>query len=254
MILSEFGIGHHYWHEESLTAIGVPPKCGCSAVKYALLMASNPHLGPLFAQDMSRVHSYSHLVMAKTGSQILRSAKRIFVTRSPLKRIISGFVSKFIMAPEIAITKSLCDISEMPHELMTFRTYVNSIANIPDSYLDPHFRSQESFLILPLEEYELLSLDVERGRKYSEFLESVYSGSSQGFLDLDIKHENNRAGIAVNYDYPVSPGQFVDFPVKKIRYLRENGCQMPKESFFFDGLPDIVNKRFSFDVEINGGM
>lgn len=251
MIVSEFGIGHHYWHEEGQTVICVPPKCGCSAIKYALLMASNPHLGSLFAQDMSRVHSYSHLVMAKTPSQVLKSSRRIFVTRNPLKRLISGFISKFVMAPENIIIKSICDISETPFDLMSFRTYVDTICNMPDSYLDPHFKSQESFLALPLEQYEFLSLDFGDQKKYSDFLENIHSGSSEAYLDLNEKHENIRAGTSVNYNFPVTPGQFSDFPVKKVRYLRENGSKISKVSFIYDGLDAIVRKRFGFDFELN---
>lgn len=251
MILNEFGIGHHYWHEKEQIAICVPPKCGCSAIKYALLMASNPHLGSLFAQDMSRVHNYSHLVMTKTPSQIFRSSRRIFVTRDPIKRIISAFISKFIMAPESIVTKTICDISETPLDLMTFRNYVETISNMPDCYLDPHFRSQESFLSLPPDQYEFLSLDFGDDKKYSEFLDNIYPGSSEGYLELNKNHEDVRSGISVKYDFPATPGIFSDFPVKKIRYLRENGSVIPKLSLIFDGMNDIMQKRFDFDFELN---
>lgn len=214
-------------------------------------MASNPHLGSLFAQDMSRVHNYSHLVMAKTPSQISRSSRRVFVTRDPIDRVISAFVSKFIMAPENIVIKNICDISEVPSDLMTFRTYVETISNMPDSYLDPHFRSQESFLALPPEEYEFLSLDFGDKKKYSEFLEGIYSGSSEEYLKLNEKHEDVRAGLSANYDFLAVLGQFSDFPVKKIRYLRENGSNIRKSFFMFDGLSDIIRKRFDFDFELN---
>jgi hypothetical protein len=252
MIYGEFGIGYHYWHEPSQTVFCAPPKCGCSAMKQALLMAGHPHLDVLFAQDTSRLHHFSHYAMVKRKSQISGAARRIFIARDPARRALSGFLSKFVLYPEAAITQAICDVGELSAEDMTFRIFVKALANVPDVYLDPHFRSQEDFLVMPLEDYEVISLDSPGRITYSQLLDGIQPGSAERYLALQQAQEASKIGPVIDQGRAIIPGRLADTPVKHLRYLRVNGSSLPAEELIFDGFEDLVRQRYELDGHING--
>ena len=220
-------------------------------MKYALLMASNPQLGVLFAQETSRLHSFSHLVMVKRKSQIATASRRVFIARDPARRIVSGFLSKFVLTPETTITQTICNFAELSADEMNFRTYVKTLSNMPDVYLDPHFRSQEDFLVMPIEDYQVVSLDNEQSLTYDGILNDIYPGSSERYFALSEAHEFARLGPVVDRDRIIVPERLSEAPVKHLRYLRANGSSLPREEFIFAGFEEIVRQRYDFDYQIN---
>lgn len=252
MIYGEFGNGHHYWHEPTRTVFCAPPKCGCSAMKQALLMAGHPHLDVLFAQETSRLHRFSHYAMVKRKSQISGAARRIFIARDPVRRALSGFLSKFVLDPETAITQVICDVGELSAEDMTFRIFVKTLVNVPDVFLDPHFRSQEDFLVMPLEDYEVISLDNPGRITYSQLLDAIQPGAAERYLALRQAQEASSFGPVTDQGRTVIPGRLADTPVKHLRYLRINGSSLPAEELIFDDFEDLLRQRYEFDWHING--
>lgn len=220
-------------------------------MKFALLMASNPQLGVLFAQETSRLHNFSHLVMVKRKSQITTASRRVLIARDPARRIVSGFLSKFVLSPETTITQTICDFAELSADQMNFRIYVKTLSNMPDVYLDPHFRSQEDFLVMPVEDYQVVSLDEGRGATYDGILNDIHPGSSEHYFALSESHEFARLGPVIDSERIIVPERLSDAPVKHLRYLRANGSCLPREEFLFSGFEEIVRQRYDFDYQIN---
>lgn len=251
MIYAEFGLGHHYWHEPSKTVFCVPPKCGCSAMKYALLMASHPHFGVLFDGDTSRVHHFSHLTMVKRKSQIMQAERRIMIARDPVRRMLSAFLSKFVLNPEPHITQSVCNFTEFSADDLSFRQFALALDTIPDTYLDAHFRSQEDFLVMRIEDYAVVSLDIPSGQAYSSLLNGISPGSVERYFSLLAHEETTNHGALKDGTPVMASGTFADMPVKQLRYLRMNGSPLPVEAFAFEGLMDIAKRRYAMDFQIN---
>lgn len=251
MIHGEFGIGHHYWHGASRSVFCIPPKCGSSAMKYALLMASHPHLGVLFEEDTSRVHQFSHLTMVKRKSQIIDAERKIFIARDPARRALSAFLSKFVYYPESHITQSICGFAEISMDDISFRNYIKTICEVPDAYLDPHFRSQEDFILMPIDEYEVISIDRSKGDSYSSIIDSIYCGGSQNYFSLLEREEIRKIGPVKDGARDTLRGRLVDVPVKQLRYLRINGSSLPAEEFWFDGFEEGMRERYEYDYRIN---
>jgi hypothetical protein len=247
----DFGLGYHFWHDATQTALCVPPKGGSSAMKYALLMAGHPHLGVLVPEQPSRVHGFSHLVLVKRKSQIVEAKQRIFVARSPLRRVISAFLSKFVLVPEDKIIGGICKLAEISPEDMTFRTYVQTLAIMPDTYLDPHFCSQEHFFCLPFKKYKVISIEGQATRGYSHVLNAIHPDASENFRTIETQAENRTFGCVRDGAWPIVSGRLADVPVKRLRYLRLNGGALPAAEFLFDGCEALVNTRYAFDAELN---
>jgi hypothetical protein len=248
----EFGIGHHYWHGPTRTAICVPPKCGSSVMKYALIMAENPHLGVLFRDEPSRVHGFAHLALVKRKSQIAEAKRRVFVLRNPVRRTLSAFISKFVYWPDDAVLHGICALAEIAPEDMTYRLFVQTVAAMPDVYLDPHFCSQEHFFCLPYKKYELLSLDADGANAYAAMLDTIHPGSSVTFREFEARAKVAKLGPIEDAERPIAPARLADLPAKRLRYLRMNGAALPDGEFLFDGCEQTILARYAFEATLNG--
>ncbi|WP_420382140.1 sulfotransferase family 2 domain-containing protein [Novosphingobium sp.] len=251
MFGGEFGIAHHYWHEATRTVICVPPKCGSSAIKYALIMAEHPHLGALFRNEPSRVHGFAHLALVKRKSQIVEAGRRLFMVRNPVRRTLSAFLSKFVVWPDDDVLRGICALAEIPPDDMTFRLFVQTVAAMPDVQLDPHFCSQEHFFCLPQKDYELMSVDSEGGNAFAGLLNGIHPGSSATFREFEARAVEAKLGPVEHGERPAVRGRLADLPVKRLRYLRFNGADLPDGEFLFDGCEQTILARYAFDATLN---
>ncbi len=247
MFGNAFGYAHHYAfnHDGRADIYCVPPKNACSMVKFMCILQHRPELESMMLRTPSAVHQYSHLALMKQHKQVWDALHPILFVRHPYNRLISAFISKFILFPEDAVLSSLLGILDIKGEDVTFRQFLGAVCDIPDEWLDPHFRQQSSFLVRPLQDYSVIDLD---SKAFQAIMDTRFGQKAETFQKARQDEEDNIFGTKSCSGQ--IEGSLIDRPVKYLRYLRMNGLQLQSLNFLDVGLEEKIKQRCSSDIEL----
>ncbi len=139
----------------------------------------------------------------------------------------------------------ILNILELKHEDVTFRAFINVICELPDEWLDAHFKSQTSFFVRPHNDYEIIDID---SVLFNSFVKTNFGQNGEDFRAASEQEEFKIFGPKLCSNK--NEGVFIDTTVRKLRHFRENGLNLLKFNFFYTGLRKKWTQRFSGDVEL----
>lgn len=161
MFPNPFGYAHHYSLELGGTkrVLCAPPKNACSLVKFISITQKFPEYTGVLLNEPACVHRYSHLALVKQHMGVWNTYQPLAFVRHPYLRAISAYLSKFILFPEDEVLSDIVGIVELSPADMTFRQFFKALLDMPDEWLDPHFRQQYSFFVRHPSEYVLIDIN-----------------------------------------------------------------------------------------------
>ena len=238
-----FAFGHMYYCESQSLIATLIPKNASSFVKtlFAWYDADEPEFDAAAKKAFSDIHNrFNGLLLVKNFQEIERAKQSFIILRCPYRRAVSGFIDKFVIAPEEAIFQGIIRTARKEIDSITFSDFVNAIKNSPDSWLDPHFRSQYSYVIF---------------EKYDHFFCVEDSESLKGFLEtkapdaLKVINELAPKGINKKQYTTTDVENAYSFTVDKLRNLYINENKIPSEKCFFNRIIiRNLSQRYSDDI------
>lgn len=190
----------------------------------------------------AEVHKYTGLVLVKSLRNLDPSYKKIIILRDPVKRMLSGFYSKFIFdaAWSSEIINPISRFLNKPIADITFRDFVFYLQCCPDEWLDAHFTSQSRFALFS--DYDIY-LNMDHRESLSGHLK---------VLGLDLPRINDvTTRFTPNASIDFSNGDCSIMRVKEFWDLVESNCSLPTLTEMVPGdLIDAIKKRFIVDYQL----
>lgn len=134
-------------HETYITLI---PKNLSSSLIYYILQSDYPEIAcHIDVTKPGQIHKYTGLVLVKSINNINYNYKKIAFLRDPFKRILSAFYSKFVFdaAWSGPIINPVANFVEKEVPEINFGDFINFLRSHPDEWLDPHFVTQDKFML-----------------------------------------------------------------------------------------------------------
>ncbi len=120
------------------------PKNGCSNLRFTAAVENGCAEGP---DNIDWIHANNQTFMAGSGAEAAQAHYTFVVLRCPYARLVSAFMDKLVnMDIQSWRLRRQSGRRLHPHEL-TFRQFVNEIADTPRTDMDVHWRPQSDFLL-----------------------------------------------------------------------------------------------------------
>ncbi len=219
------------------------PKNLSSSTIYHILSLDYPKLAETVdITSSAEIHRYTGLVLVKSLRNLDQSYKKLIILRDPVKRVLSGFYSKFIF--DVAWSSEIIDPISLflnkPIADITFRDFIFYLQCRPDEWLDAHFTSQSRFALFS--NYDIY-LNMDHRESLSEHLK---------VLGLDLPRVND---VATRFT-PNTSSDFtnVDCSIMRVKDfwdLVENNCSLPMLTEMVpNDLIEAIKKRFIVDYQL----
>jgi hypothetical protein len=219
------------------------PKNLSSSTIYHILSLDYPELAEAVdIKSPAEIHKYTGLVLIKSLRNLDRSYKKIIILRDPVKRVLSGFYSKFIFdaAWSSEIIDPISRFLNKPVADITFRDFIFYLQCCPDEWLDAHFTSQSRFALFS--DYDIY-LNMDHRELLQEQLK-VLGLILPRINDVTTRFTPNALKDFTNVDCSI-------MRVKEFWELIENNCSLPTLTEMVpDDLIEAIKKRFIVDYQL----
>lgn len=130
--------------------VTIIPKNLSSSMIYHILSLDYPELAKsIDIASPHLIHKYTGLALVKSLRNMDVNYKKIVIVRDPVKRVLSAFYSKFIFDAEWSaeIIDPVAHFLDKSVREITFRDFIFYLQCQPDEWLDPHFTSQNRYIL-----------------------------------------------------------------------------------------------------------
>lgn len=231
-----FALRHLYVYPRLRLAYTYIPKNACTLLKRTFgeaqgWLTSASHS----AHEMRRGRWLRGLASAA------RAEERIVVVRDPFDRVLSAYLSKFVLARDDVADQAIGGglAALLPDGAtrvdVTFADFVTYLSRTDGRYLDEHWRPQHEFLI---------------GRytrvvRFDDLAAGTAFLAGRG-LTIDVQANRGTSGLMTH----IGPG-WGDKPAGRLRVLRRRRGLLPgRDDMYDDRLRQLVATRFADDVDL----
>ena len=230
-----FAAGHALMHYASGAVYSFIPKNGCSTMRYSLAIANNCITSP---EDWMWIHP-NNSTFAANLPDLVRAPFSCVILRCPHARLASVFLDKIVdKTPELWQLYRLSGDGFDP-DTLTFRDFVNMIAQDDILTANVHWRPQVDFLI-----YET----------YSQVFALEAFGTAvktlKDEINLDIRDARKLTRHGTDGVTLQKSSLFSDMPLSKLSDMKRGGTLPARILLYDDGLAHLVAEVYAEDMTL----
>lgn len=210
------------------------PKNACSTLRFSVAKANG------CVSDLSDIHwiHANNRTFNATTETAFTSAYTFVVLRCPFSRIISAFLNKFVdMSMSAWQLRKALDRKIHPHDL-TFRTFLQTLQDIPMPRFDIHMRQQVDFLLFrKYDDYFTLE-------NFEPAIETIADKAGLRIYDTReaLGHDTSKRKMIPDMEAPM------DSPAVELLVHKRKGVLPEPASLLDDECVDIIARVWAKDL------